>query len=212
MCDYASIPQPLNPVLSDWLCFPARAALSCQCNLAGLQSQAPLGFPRDPYQPLPGAALHFAQCKFFLMAHFVLSLVQTIRSEMSLGSDLQAYSNSYIVSKTSYWVLGAQMLLWIWAVSTSDLNRTEPIKCSDVQHHCKNEMAVGEVVSNWDFSLKIKLKEISDLLQVPALCTLYMKAQHEIWKLQCAPPGATKVTVRWNVVKTVNLTTFSSGS
>lgn len=72
------------------------------------------------------------------------------------------------------------MPLWVWAVSTSNSNRTEPSKRSDVQHHCKNEMTVGEVVSSRDFSLKIKLKEISDLFQVPALCTLYMKAQYEI--------------------------------
>lgn len=64
------------------------------------------------------------------------------------------------------------MSLWIQAVSTLNLNRTEPSKCSDVQHHCKNQMAVGEAVPSWDFSSKIKLKEIPDLFQVPALCTL----------------------------------------
>lgn len=45
------------------------------------------------------------------------------------------------------------MPLWIWTVSTADLNRTKLSKCSDGEHYCKNEMAVGEVVSSQDFSL-----------------------------------------------------------
>lgn len=140
LCDSASTLHPLNRILIDCLCFPATAAVSSLCSLAGLQA---LGSHRDPYQLLPGVALHFMPCKLFLrhlIAHFVSSAVEKIRS------------------KTSYWVLGAQMLGWKWAVSISNLNRTEPTTCSGVQHHCKNEVAVGEVVSSQDFSSKIKLK------------------------------------------------------
>lgn len=139
LCDSSSILHPLNRILINSLCFPPTAAVSSLCSLAGLQA---LGSHRDPYQPLPGAALHFMSRKFFLrhlIAHFASSTVE-------------------IRTKTSYWVLGAQMLWWKWAVSTSNLHRREPTTCSGVQHHWKNEVAVGEVVSSQDFSSKIKLK------------------------------------------------------
>lgn len=151
--DSASISCLLSPILNDCLCFPAGTDFSSWCSLTDLQ---PLDSPSVPCLGQFCTSCH-ASCSYGASwsIFLICSMEDQIQKELRFRSPSKFKFLNHI---KNILVSGDHMPLWLWAVSTSNLNWTEPSKWFDVQHHCKNEMAVGEVVSSWDFSLKIKLK------------------------------------------------------